>query len=337
MRLAGLAQHIITYPLETFACLLPWSPILVALASRRTRALLAEHAAVVTFLLTSLAVAYPTVWIAAGGRGRYFMPLYPCAAVLIGITADRCSRATRREYPRRAWRQFLLFCSILIVISGLAFGAAGILPEQLSAALYQPRWFALGYGIAAMLAAYTLWRCYRTGSQRARYVAVTAIAGIVGLAATGLMINVDTAHWNDLTAAIAGLKRELPAGASLVSFSPIEHRFAFYFGEPIAELDWPATINDLPPGVEYFCFMRNPGDTAASRMSGRGRSCTTTPGTLPFAWEEVASLYSEREISGDSPRSVVLGRIVRPLRAEVTDVTVPQIAPSNTRVAVRGL
>jgi hypothetical protein len=59
-------------------------------------------------------------------------------------------------------------------------------------------------------------------------------------------------------------------------------------------------------------------------MSGRGRSWSTSPGTLPFAWEEVASLYSEREISGDGPRSVVLGRIVRPLRAEVTDVTVPR-------------
>ena len=28
VHLRGLAEHMVTYPLETFACLLPWSPIL---------------------------------------------------------------------------------------------------------------------------------------------------------------------------------------------------------------------------------------------------------------------------------------------------------------------
>ena len=92
---------------------------------------------------------------------------------------------------------------------------------------------------------------------------------------------------------------------------------------PITQLDWPTTIDELPPDVEYFCFMRNPGDSASHRMSGRGRSWTTTSGTLPFAWEEIASIYSEREISGDRPRSVVLGASCDRC-AEVTDVTVPR-------------
>ncbi|HEY4232002.1 MAG TPA: glycosyltransferase family 39 protein [Lacipirellulaceae bacterium] len=335
IRLAGLAQHIITYPLETFVCLLPWSPILVALISRKTRALLADDATVVTFLLTSLAVAYPTVWIAAGGRGRYFMPLYPCAAVLIGITIDRCSMAVRSDYPRRAWHQFLLLCGALIVTNGLIFGVAGALPDHWLAALFQPRWFAISFAAAATLATYLAWRCYRSGSRRTCYVAITAIACMVGLAATGLMINVDVGHWNDLTGAVAGLKEKMPAGASLVSFSPIEHRFAFYYSKPIAELGWPLTLDDLPSDVDYFCFMRNEGDTAARRVCGRGRNWTTTPGTLPFAWEEIATLYSEREVSGELPRSVVLGRVVRPLRAEVSDATVPQAAASKSRLAAR--
>ncbi len=36
-RLGGALAHAATYPLETFVCLLPWSPILVALARRETR------------------------------------------------------------------------------------------------------------------------------------------------------------------------------------------------------------------------------------------------------------------------------------------------------------
>jgi 4-amino-4-deoxy-L-arabinose transferase-like glycosyltransferase len=334
--LAGLAQHVVTFPLETFVCLLPWSPMLLALASRTTRARLAEHSAVLKYLLINLAVAYPTVWIAAGGRGRYFMPLYPCAALLIGITVDRCSLAALGNYPRRAWHQFLILCGVLIVASGLVFAGVSAMPSQWSQLTYQPRWFGIGYGFATALAGYALWKCYRAGSDRARYAAVTAIAGIVGLATTGLMINVDVGHWNDISAAVEKIKEQLPPNAKLVSLSPIEHRFAFYFGEPIAELDWPSQLSDLPPDVDYFCFMRNPGDTAASRISGRGRSWTTTPGTLPFAWEEVGSIYSEREISGDRPRSVVIGRVVRPLRAEVTDVTVPQATATQQRIAARG-
>jgi hypothetical protein len=69
--------------------------------------------------------------------------------------------------------------------------------------------------------------------------------------------------------------------------------------------------------------MRNPGDTAAQRIAGRGRTWTTTPGTLPFAWEEVASICVERRIRGGE-RTVVLGRVLRPLRAMVSDATVPQ-------------
>src|SRR6185503_7868476 len=30
----GVLKHLVTYPVETFVCLLPWSPLLVALAKR---------------------------------------------------------------------------------------------------------------------------------------------------------------------------------------------------------------------------------------------------------------------------------------------------------------
>jgi hypothetical protein len=109
-----------------------------------------------------------------------------------------------------------------------------------------------------------------------------------------------------------------------VSFSPIEHRFAYYYGGPIAELDWPTAIGDLPAELEYFCFMRNPGDTAERRAAGRGRTWTTTPGTLPFAWLELDAICVERRLRDEPQRTVVLGRVVRPLRAAVSDVTSPQ-------------
>jgi hypothetical protein len=161
--------------------------------------------------------------------------------------------------------------------------------------------------------------------------AVGTISLFAGVGFAGVMVNVNTARWNDLTADVEELKSSLPTGISLVSFSPIEHRFAYYYGRPIEEYDWPTSLADMPADVEYFCFMRYASDTAERRASGRGRTWTTTPGTLPFAWEEMTTFCIERRIKPTAPY-VVLAKVIRPLRAEVSDVTVPR-----TKTAIRRL
>ena len=334
VHLGGIAQHVFTYPLETFACLLPWSPIAVAIAKRETRALLSDVRPVTTFLFTAVLVAYPTVWIAAGARGRYFMPLYPLVAVLIGLLIERCAAAPVGGYPRRAWHQFLLLCGVLIGVGGAAIGGTALLPGEFANSFYQPRWFGALFGILATAAAYVLWRCYRL-PRLAPIAAVLTIAAFIGVAYAGVMINVNAARWNDPTATIARFKAQVPRHEALVSLTPIDHRFAYYFHAPIAEVDWPNKLSDLPAGVDYFCFMRYPGDTAERRAAGRGRSWTSTPGTLPFAWEEITAICVERRIRDESQPTVVLGRVVRPLQATVSDVTVPQRSTAQQAAALQ--
>jgi hypothetical protein len=162
------------------------------------------------------------------------------------------------------------------------------------------------------------------------------IAIFAGSAQAGLMINLTAARWNDPTVAVARFKQLIPPTAPLVSFTAIEHRFAYYYDAPIAEVDWPKKIEDLPPDIEYFCFMRNPGDTAKRRKSGRGRRLATTRGTLPFAWEELATLCTERTLRDRPQRVVVLGRVIRPIRATVSDATVPQRSSVNLTAAIDG-
>ena len=324
--LSGVLAHAVTYPLETFVCLLPWSPLLVALAKRETRLLLRDRLPVTTFLTTAVLVAYPTVWLASGARGRYFMPLYPLVAVLIGLLIERCSLACIGSYPRRAWHQFLLLWGSFIGAGALLVGGSSLLKDDLAARFYQPRWFGFVYAMLAVAAMYSLWKAFRRSNKFRPLIAVAAIAAIAGIGAAGIMINVNVAVWIDPTAAVAELKDQLPPATNVVSFSPIEHRFAYYFGDAIAEVDWPLKADDLPPSVDYFCFMRQPGDTTAARAAGRGRTWYKTPGTLPFAWEEVSSLCVERQVYDESPRMVVVGRVVRPLQKIVSDVTVPQKA-----------
>jgi 4-amino-4-deoxy-L-arabinose transferase-like glycosyltransferase len=333
VRLAGLIEHLVAYPLETFACLLPWSPILVALVKRDTRALVADQWPLVSFLLVAIAVAYPTVWIVAGAQGRYFMPLYPLVAVLIGLAIDRCSVAAAGRYPRRAWHQFLLCSGTLVVV----FSIVTLIPARWALGSYQPLWFRMALVPIALAIAWTLWRCYRTGRPNTRLFAVAAIALFAGIAQGGVMMNSHIARWNDPSAAVARVKELVGSATPLVSLTAIDHRFAYLYRDPIAELDWPREVGDLPSGVEYFCFMRNPGDTASRREAGRGRDWTETPGTLPFAWEEVATLCVERRLRNRPQMIVVLGRVVEPRQALVTDATKPHPTALNlSAVASKG-
>jgi 4-amino-4-deoxy-L-arabinose transferase-like glycosyltransferase len=320
----GLAEHVATYPLETFACLLPWSPLLVALVHRETRELLHEKWPLALFLYTAVIVTYPSVLLATGAQSRYYMPLYPCIAVLIALVIDRCAASQPGRYPRHAWHQFLLLSSTIVSVGGLAILALSLLPAHRTGAASQPLWLGLSFALLAAGVVYVLWTCYRAGTPRMRTAAVASIALFVGMAYTGVMINVHAARWHDPTAAVASLKERVPVPESLVSLGPIEHRFAYFYKAPIPEVAWPLTVGDLPEDVEYFVFMRYAGDTAESRSAGRGRVWTKTPGTLPFEWEEVTSIFCDRsKRPGDLPR-VVLGRVIRPLQPAVVDVTKPR-------------
>jgi hypothetical protein len=229
----------------------------------------------------------------------------------------------------------LLLWGTIIAASVLLVGGASTFKGDLAGRFYQPIWFGIAFAIVSATAVYVLWNAYRGLNKSRPLAAVFAIATIAGTGATGILINVNTATWIDPTGAIAALKSDLPPETRLVSFSPIEHRFAYYFRDSIVEIDWPLNVDDLPKDVEYFCFMRQPGDTAVARAAGRGRSWYQTPGTLPFAWQEIKSICVERQIYDDSPRTVVLGRVVRPLQKTVSDVTVPQLSTSGRVVNAR--
>jgi hypothetical protein len=175
----------------------------------------------------------------------------------------------------------------------------------------------------AILAIVAICKCYVADSRNRNLAAITAIAAFAGVAQAGVLINLNIAKWNNPVAAV-DLIKEIVDGTPLVSLTPIDHRFAYLYQKPIMELGWPQAMKDLPQDVEYFCFMRHPADTAQAREAGRGRTWIRTPGTLPFAWEEVATLCVERRIREYPQRMLVLGRVVRPRKAVVSDATVPQ-------------
>ncbi len=88
-----VGAHLLQYPLEIIGCTLPWSPLLLAFSSRRLRRSLRHAWPHALFMGICVLVAFPTCWIPPDAQTRYFTPLYPCVAVLVGIVSESTSTA----------------------------------------------------------------------------------------------------------------------------------------------------------------------------------------------------------------------------------------------------
>ena len=155
-------------------------------------------------------------------------------------------------------------------------------------------------------------------------VAVLALAAFAGLASSGAALNVRIRSANELAPAIARIKDRLPEG-ELVSLGRVYHRFAYAYETPIRQVPWPTTLAEVPPGLSYFCFDHRPSDTPELRSSSDGRLSTSTPGTLPFAWDEIQRIDCDPAVREVHTRTVVVGRVRRPLEG----MAMPGGGPAN--------
>src|SRR5439155_17167767 len=94
IRFQAVFEHLVTYPVEILVCTLPWSLFLLGYLSRKLGvASEVGHdpgsARMVLFLVVCLGITFPTCWLIPGAHGRYFMPLYPCIAPLVGLVLER--------------------------------------------------------------------------------------------------------------------------------------------------------------------------------------------------------------------------------------------------------
>jgi hypothetical protein len=274
------------------------------------KALFAERPQV-RFLLVALVLTYPSVWLAADARGRYYMPLYPCLALLMGLVVEHCTARSTSSGDRRDWRWFLRGASVAVGVGALVIVAASLLPIERLSAARQPWPFLTGWTVAAVVAAGVLmWASLGEHVPRPQ-IAIITLAGFVSLSYVGAVINSRSNGANDLNPAIARLKLQLPDPAKLVSLGRVYHRFTYCYETPIRQVPWPLAAAELPPEVTYFCFDRRQGDNDRIRSAGDDRFLTTTSGTLPFEWETVAEIRCDPVRRDQHVRTVVIGRVCR--------------------------
>lgn len=290
---AALLRHLFGFPLEVFACLLPWSLLLLVYTRRPFRESLGTASDAVLFLFTCLAVTFPSLWLALGARSRYWLPLYPCVAPLVGLAVERCLTAAADSPLRIYWKRFTCLCA-LGGLGLLILAVAGTpLEEWTGWPLRQPPLASLGLVLALSALLLLFWR-ERTGDTPARArLALLSLAGVLVVSHSVWFLNILIAHSVATERAVVQVRDQIGAEGQLVSLDHVHHLFAFYYQQPIPRLPWPEKGDALPPTATHFCFARH-------------RSQTTRP--LPFAWEKLAVVNCDRNVREQPEWVVVVGR-----------------------------
>jgi len=293
---AEFFQHLWQFPLETLSCMLPWSVVLPLYVSGRLRRSLGPARPMLAFLVICLLATFPSCWLVAGGAPRYWMPLYPCAAALIGVVIQRGLEST-------ALRQIRWCCLVVVAAFGVLMVTAGVMAIVTSwpgirPTRFQQPWahaacYALSMGPLGCLLLF--WHRRRSATLFCMVVPAVWLA----LTNSIWILNYQDAKSFDIAAEVNRLKHILPPDAKLVSFGQVYHRFAYYLGRRIDNIRWPNQPDDLPEDITYFFFDRGTegGSSAAQK--------------LPFAWEKLTDVVCARFRNAEVSANVVVGRRIR--------------------------
>jgi 4-amino-4-deoxy-L-arabinose transferase-like glycosyltransferase len=287
-----VARHLVGFPPEVFGCLLPWSPALAAYLFPAFRRSLGNAGPIALYCGLAAGLAFLTIWIPPQGATRYYAPLYPCLAVLVGIVADRAAAGALPLTVARFGRAYLTMTGILFALGAVLMPFAPAIARAVHRPEFAPdpihAWFyAVGLGLAAVV----LLGLRRTTRDHQVRRAAVALALGTAVVAAGVMVDVRMQRADDTAAAVARVAREIPPDAELISLGHVDALFAYYYEKPIPARPLPPRPEDVPPG-RYFCFL-NYGPVRP---------------TLPFPWVEVGSVPMDRFRQEIPLQVMVIGR-----------------------------
>ncbi len=284
-------EHLVVFPCELLLVrLMPWSIVLLAFGNRRVREFVGHQREAALFLTICILFSFISVWLPPGSKVRYYMPLFPCFAALVGIAIDRLASLRKDAVGFDLWKLYVGLMTNLMVGSAIVIVAAS---------LAIPTWrftlsllSAIGYAIAAFALAGIARKTSKEPTDRAMVRGMLSVAGFLVLVQVSLVVTVQQRRCEDIAGQIETLKHELPADTQLVSFDSIHHAFVFFYGRqvPIVPLPGSENLGD----IDYFCLHTYDSD----------------PPKLPFEWTEVAVISCDRFKGRAIPKDrVFVGRV----------------------------
>lgn len=332
IELSSSYRHLLARPVETLVCWLPWTPLLIVYLWRKFwRQLEPAQRRIAIAWIIALAVTFPTVWLIPEARNRYFLPLYPAVAILLGLVLQEVA-SEKEVWLSNLWTRFVAGIGLLAVVVSLGSLVALVLRDRVP--------FEIGWDVRAILgfsaAVAAFWIVVEVlehqpgsppggglwgGTQGKVAIALAAVGLIVGLMHTVFAHASRAAAANDPSEQIAAIRRTLPEPEKLVSFGPVFHRFRYYYELPIRLLPLPRELSEIPPEITYFCLegilTRRPpreGDASETDLSVRWPQ-----EPLPLAQNQNATTFCGADSSAalSPPKHFVMetpdgGRLVAP-------------------------
>ncbi|QDU95555.1 ArnT family glycosyltransferase [Lignipirellula cremea] len=281
-----LVEHLGLFPLEILACLLPWSVLLLVYCRPGFWRGLGSGKSQALFLLGAIAITFPTCWFTPGAKTRYFMPLYPCFALLVGLAAQQCWTTTAAW--RHSWSRFQVFLAGTMLVSSIAAIVVTIVWPTETPVLAVL--FAIFFSTSCVGLAWATWRTASAETTSQQRIGVLAVSAFIGLMFTGLVTNLQIRGSNDIEQQLTELKEKLPPHTPLVSFDLIDSAFTYHYAEPVELVD---PMSDWMASSEYFCFDQH----AARRLQEAG-----------LKWEEVGVVSCARTRNEMTERRIIVAR-----------------------------
>jgi|GEM_PF-248577 len=299
--------HMVEFPIEIFfACMLPWSILLFAYFNPRfLRAIGPQPRGYIIFLLCVIGVTFPTSWLVPNAHTRYFLPIYPFFAPLIGLVFDRC-QAAQDSYRKTDktrwwhrpwkiwWREWLVGTTLFMTTMGFVIFGISVFGDE-DARFAQPLWFAITYLISTIILSFVALKSRSITKGLRRLIGPASVAIFMGLTFVGVFTNSLIRTSGNTAEAVAAIKQQLPDDVQLVSLGYAHHLFAYHYRDYIPMIKVPHKGKIKPPKSEYFCFQNRSFKTAR----------------LGFKYEIIAEISYERTKIRDPNKIMTVARKIK--------------------------
>ena len=279
-------RHLLRFPFEFFLSAFPATLIFPFYCHRNFWRQLEHRRDAALFSLLCIVIAFPTCWLAPGGEARYLMPIYPCLAILVGITVEVLALHCT-QWPWLKWMNTNLYrmaCGLSCLMGvGLLILTLMGLGEAVGLTSKQENLFNAG---GFLLLGWLAWR----SAQSATFIPVHfQFCFFLALAYNGIMIPRLEHLCRDMGQEVTQSSLDEITAYELVSLNWVHHRFVYFYPQPIRVLNWP---QEWPAVGGYFCF-----------------DAEGIPPELPFNWQPIKQIPVDRfKKKGQAKEQVILAK-----------------------------
>ncbi|MGQ9504608.1 MAG: ArnT family glycosyltransferase [Thermogutta sp.] len=317
----GLFKHLLSYPLATFVAMLPWS---LSFFSYRKLSLQGqpEIRQLVVYLVVCLVVTFISLWVVPDAKPRYFLPLYPLAAILsaipFGIPAETKSPACPPVWLGSIRMFFILTVGIsLVLLVSLPLGwfvpASSIVSQVIPSPWASVTVLLISVGAAAVLRS----ACYKPDPLRL-VAAVICFGLVLGLGHRLILLRIQEKRSFSPEAAINSVAATLPKPEQLISLDEIPARFRYFYPHFIPVVPQEKADQVLCSERSDFCihgewFRKQTDEFKRREVSPDFEKLSFRDGVvfcakLGFEWQTIAIVPLGRTLSRDPQPVVIVGR-----------------------------